>query len=583
MPPRTPRRSSFRSRRLWAAVAAATLLIAALLVIVAAAGAFDSGGPPPPSPATTFQVGSGGVPVAGRNPPPVRLGAVQVVPSLALSASGSAPARQVVTPALPAQGWDVSFDLSLSPGSRVQVGLGATMVVLDRTIGSREPSLVRDRTSYRLHDSPGWSSKMPDHVEVTSAPSRLNIDGQPLSLRTGRGGALSFRVLRGRATVTALIVSAAGDAAALLFHRLAELHARVPPGLFPFGADTTDKVRYAFTWTSGFWAGSLWEAAALEPAGGMFARWALEATIDHFPTKPPPTHDVGFMYGESWRAAWDALCRGRSHPAAVCPHLKSVAVAAANELRSLAATNPGSGTIPTTATSSYGDTIIDSMMNLAILTWAGRVTGNPAYDRLASHHAHVIASLLVRRDGSTAQAVNFDRTTGTVLSIGTHQGLSDTSTWARGQAWAVYGFAQTAAALRDRSLLAVAQRAATYVAAHLPADGVPLWDYNAPAGSPIDVSAGVITAAGLLHLAGACREMPGACRRPGRWTALARRMLASSMQLASREPPVGFLGPQLLNERRPSCWCNHGELIFGLTYALEAVERGGASLAATRP
>jgi hypothetical protein len=210
-------------------------------------------------------------------------------------------------------------------------------------------------------------------------------------------------------------------------------------------------------------------------------------------------------------------------------------------------------------------------MNIAILPWATRVTGNPAYARLASHHAHVVASLLVRPDGSTAQSVHFDRASGRVLLIHTHQGLSNSSTWSRGQAWAVYGFAQAASDLHDRGLLRVAERVATYVASHLPAGGIPLWDYDAPAGAPVDVSAGVITAAGLLHLAAACHAIPGVCTDPGRWVPLARRMLAAALTRASGQPPLGFLGSQVLNERGRGCWCDGGELSFGLTYALEGL------------
>ena len=113
------------------------------------------------------------------------------------------------------------------------------------------------------------------------------------------------------------------------------------------------------------------------------------------------------------------------------------------------------------------------MMNLAILTWAARYTHRHAYARLASHQAHVIGSLLVRPDGSTYQAVHFDRDTGKIVFIGTHQGLSDASTWARGEGWGLYGFAQTAIDLHDRSLLAIAQRIAQYVSEHLPTGGVP--------------------------------------------------------------------------------------------------------------
>ncbi len=80
----------------------------------------------------------------------------------------------------------------------------------------------------------------------------------------------------------------------------------------------------------------------------------------------------------------------------------------------------------------------------------------------------------------------------------------------------------------------------------------------------------MIAAAGLLHLASACRELPGVCSRdPGRWVALGRRMLAAALGRASDQPPLGFLGSQVLNEHRRGCWC--GELIFGLTYALEGL------------
>jgi hypothetical protein len=146
----------------------------------------------------------------------------------------------------------------------------------------------------------------------------------------------------------------------------------------------------------------------------------------------------------------------------------------------------------------------------------------------------------------------------------------------------VYGFAQVAVDLRDRRLLAVAVRMASYVARHLPAGGVPRWDYDAPAGAPVDVSAGVITAAGLLHLASACQSLPGACSRPRsppatRWVTLAKRMLTASLRYASGKPPLGFLGGQVLNERGTRCWCNGTELIFGLSYALEGLRLEGVS------
>jgi hypothetical protein len=181
-------------------------------------------------------------------------------------------------------------------------------------------------------------------------------------------------------------------------------------------------------------------------------------------------------------------------------------------------------------------------------------------------------SLLVRPDGSTYQAVRFDRDTGNIVFIGTHQGLSDTSTRARGEGWGLYGFAQTAIDLHDRSLLAIAQRLAQYVAQHLHDGGVPRWDYNAGPEAQPDVSAGTITAAGMFRLALACRRLSGVCSDAGQWVSLGRTMLAASLAHASSRPPLGYLGTQVLDARHHGCWCNGTELIFGVSYALEALE-----------
>ncbi len=410
------------------------------------------------------------------------------------------------------------------------------------------------------------------HVEAT--PTALSVDGRALPRSPAAGGPLVFGVSRGSAEVRALIISAASDPGALLLHRLAELHARVPARRFPLGATLGDAIVYGDRyWTSGFYAGALWQAAGLVGGGAgraMFTSWALAATVDHFGQERTPTHDLGFMYGESSLAAWRALCASARVPgsrAALCARLRESVLTAAGELVALERSNARAGTIPTNPVS--GDTIIDSMMNIAVLPWASRVTGDGSYAGVALRHALRVAALLVRPDGSTAQSVNFDRATGRVLYVSTHQGLSNSSTWSRGQGWAVYGFAAAAVDLHSAALLRVALRTAGYVARRLPAGGIPLWDYDAPAGSPVDVSAGVITAAGLMHLAAACRTLAGVCA-PGRWVALARRMLAASLGRAGAEPPLGFLRDQVLNERGRGCWCDGGELIFGLTYGLEA-------------
>jgi hypothetical protein len=183
----------------------------------------------------------------------------------------------------------------------------------------------------------------------------------------------------------------------------------------------------------------------------------------------------------------------------------------------------------------------------------------------------------VRPDGSTAQSVHFDRTTGRVLLVHTHQGLSAASTWARGQAWALYGFTVSASALRDRELLRTAERTAGWVADHLPPSGVPLYDYAA-LGGPMDTSAGVIAAAGAMRLARLCERWRGACAQPRRWGSLGRRLLRAALGHVSRSAPLGYLGQQVGTLGGRESWDDDAELVYGLRYALEAV-----SLSRSRP
>ena len=154
------------------------------------------------------------------------------------------------------------------------------------------------------------------------------------------------------------------------------------------------------------------------------------------------------------------------------------------------------------------DTIIDSVMNLGLLYWASDLTGDSIYRDIASRHAHRVAKLLIRPDGSTAQSVHFERATGRVMDVHTHQGISAASTWARGQGWAVYGLTMSANALRDRQPSCIRLNGPPAGSQTTAADGVPAFDDNALLGKPKDTSAGVISAAGLLASL--------ACARAGR-------------------------------------------------------------------
>ena len=114
--------------------------------------------------------------------------------------------------------------------------------------------------------------------------------------------------------------------------------------------------------------------------------------------------------------------------------------------------------------------IIDSMMTLGPLQWGAGNGGSSAWAGIAATHAQTVTTNLVRSDGSTFQLADFDPTTGALLSQGTFAGYSDTSTWARGQAWALYGFVQAYQTSDNPAFLTTAEDVANYFVGHLLAD-----------------------------------------------------------------------------------------------------------------
>ena len=152
-----------------------------------------------------------------------------------------------------------------------------------------------------------------------------------------------------------------------------------------------------------------------------------------------------------------------------------------------------------------GQINIDLMMNLSLLFWASEQTGDGGYGRIATNHARTTRLVLIRPDNSTVHVADFDPDTGAYLRPETLQGLSHTSCWSRGQAWALYGFAETYRRTGDDVFLYTARRLAEYVIANAPADKVPYWDYDSLdiPNTYRDSSAAAVYASGLLELADA--------------------------------------------------------------------------------
>lgn len=369
--------------------------------------------------------------------------------------------------------------------------------------------------------------------------------------------------------------------ASLLKKRVAQIGSQTPAGKYPLGTGLDGELRFSEGWTSGFWAGTLWRVFDLNRSDAANDR-ALEATIDHFGFEQTKLHDLGFMYGESSVAAYTRNCGG-DDDIPECAKFRSSGLLATYTLTKLARTT-GQGIIPLGAKTCSdcktggAETIVDSMMNLPLLYWATRTTGSIKYRNLAKKHADWVAKNLVRKDGSTYQSASYPRKSkAPKLVKHTHQGLRGSSTWSRGQAWSIYGFADAGKEFRSRPYLAVAERNANYVAMHLPASGLPLWDYDAQNDAPVDVSAGVITAAGLFHLASACRTVKKGCAEAKRWPSLARKILRGSLANIRTEAPVGYLGNQAYRIGGKDTWDDDAELIMGLDYALEAIKLARAN------
>ena len=171
--------------------------------------------------------------------------------------------------------------------------------------------------------------------------------------------------------------------------------------------------------------------------------------------------------------------------------------------------------------------IIDSLMKPQLLWWAARNGGSPDLATVATQHALTTARDFIRADGSTYHIVYYDADTGAVLRKGQSSGYGADSTWARGQAWAILGFAAAYRQAPKPEFLSAARAVADWYLGHLPADLVPYWDFGDPAipEAPRDSSAAAIAASGLLDLA---LHDPDLARRE-RYESAARATLSSLM------------------------------------------------------
>jgi unsaturated chondroitin disaccharide hydrolase len=246
-------------------------------------------------------------------------------------------------------------------------------------------------------------------------------------------------------------------------------------------------------WCDGFLPGMLWIVAAREPNDAE-GRWWREQAIRY--TRPlelrqfdREVHDLGFLFMSTYYR-WRHLTGD--------PKLQDVLIEAG---RTMAMRFREKGEYLCSFVSE-DSVFIDIMMNVGIIFYAALETRDNRLMNIALRHCLTTRRVLVRGDGSTAHEGLFDLETGAFRGQSTHQGWRSDSCWSRGLAWALYGFGTAYRCTRDARLLETAEACAAFYIERTPGDGVPPWDYNAPAESRAlrDTSAAAVAASGLLQL-----------------------------------------------------------------------------------
>ncbi|WP_187260509.1 glycoside hydrolase family 88 protein [Pontibacter beigongshangensis] len=249
-------------------------------------------------------------------------------------------------------------------------------------------------------------------------------------------------------------------------------------------------------WTSGFFPGNLWLAYGYtnDPRYREQAeKWTAFIEKEKHNNR---THDMGFKVNCSF---------GQGYALTQNPHYKAVLIKSAETL--MTRYNPKIGSLRSwdhNRDKWEFPVIIDNMLNLELLFLATRFTGDSSFYKVAHQHALTTMQHHFRSDYSTFHVVDYDPVTGKVKSKATHQGYADGSSWARGQAWALYGYTMAYRETGDKRFLELAENIGQFILNHknLPADMVPYWDFDAPniPDAPRDASAAAVIASAFYEL-----------------------------------------------------------------------------------
>ncbi|MET0392992.1 MAG: glycoside hydrolase family 88 protein [Chitinophagaceae bacterium] len=273
---------------------------------------------------------------------------------------------------------------------------------------------------------------------------------------------------------------------------------QLPDPVFPRSYDAATRqltTSNSSWWCSGFYPGTLLYLYSYTQDDVLKAEAIEKLALlekEQFNTR---THDLGFMMYCSFGNAFRLWQDEKYKPVLL------------NSARSLATRfTPTTGVIRSW---DFGDwkypVIIDNMMNLELLTWSATQSNDSSLKQIAVAHANTTLKNHFRADYSSYHLVDYDPQTGQALKKQTVQGAADSSAWARGQGWALYGYT---AMFRETGLPQYREQArhiARFILQHprLPADKIPYWDFDAPGipGALRDASSAAVIASALIELA----------------------------------------------------------------------------------
>lgn len=308
-------------------------------------------------------------------------------------------------------------------------------------------------------------------------------------------------------------------------------------------------------WCAGFWPGVLWydyeytqDKHILEEAK------KFTNSLEFLSQIPAYDHDLGFLvfcsYGNGYRLTKN-------------PAYKKVILDTADSLSALF--NPVVGTMlswprEVEPRNWPHNTIMDNMINLEMLFWAAKNGGNPYLYDIAVSHADKTMKCHFRPDYTSYHVAVYDTISGNLIKGVTHQGYADSTMWARGQTWAIYGYTVVYRETKDPKYLDFVQKVTDVYLERLPEDKVPYWDFDDPSipNAPRDASAAAVVASSLLELS---TYLPNGTGK--RYRDAAVEMLTS---LSSDNYQSGKSNPSFLLHS-VGHWPAHSEIDASIIYA----------------